>query len=209
MDGSVLVEPSPTALPQPAPLRVHRRCHRRGGGLALPRRPLLRLALPAEAAAERGRATPARGRAAGGGGAPGGHERGGAVRSVTARAYESLDLRFVEVDGTWQRPGRSASVPSRWTTSPTCAASATCSTAATGSVAYSGDTTPCAGPERAGPRRPMCWWWSATAGTRAGGAADGAHGRGLDPRAAGGAPRRPPGPHPPGRAGGPGVALRG
>ena len=45
MDASVLVEPSPTALPAPAALRIRGRRHRGRRRLALPCRPLLRMAV--------------------------------------------------------------------------------------------------------------------------------------------------------------------
>jgi ribonuclease BN (tRNA processing enzyme) len=88
----------------------------------------------------------------------------GAVSSVTAMAYANLDLRFVEVDGTWQRAGllRFRAVEVVHVPYLRCfgylfdrggddaagddaAGAGAAGARSRGIVAYSGDTTPCAG----------------------------------------------------------------
>jgi ribonuclease Z len=70
----------------------------------------------------------------------------GKVASVTARAYESLDLRFVEVDGTWQQAGplRFRAVEVDHVPYLRCFGYLF-DRGAGGVVGYSGDTTPCVG----------------------------------------------------------------
>jgi ribonuclease Z len=71
----------------------------------------------------------------------------GAVRSVTAMARARLDLRFVEVDGTWQRAGplRFRAIEVVHVPYLRCFGYLFDLGRETRAVAYSGDTTPCDG----------------------------------------------------------------
>ncbi len=107
LDGNVLVEPSPTALPH------LRRCGLSAAGprsrrdLPLSPRPHVRLAVPAA----RGGAAPARRRPFSVVGPPGVEAfladmmALGAVTDIVAAAHRQLDVRFIEVDGSWQEAG--------------------------------------------------------------------------------------------------------
>ena len=147
IDGSVLVEPSPTALP-----------HLRRCGFAVDAIEVVVVShfhadhcfgwpFLLQAAAEVGD-----GRTMHVVGPPGveAHlvdmNEVGEVRSVTAMAYESLDLRFVEVDGTWQEAGplRFRAVEVVHVPYLRCFGYLF-DRGAGGVVAYSGDTTPCDG----------------------------------------------------------------
>ena len=131
MDASVLVEPSPIALPHLRRCGFDRRRRRRDRGLALPCRPLLRLALPARGDG-RGRRRPhgARGGAAGDRGPPGpGCATPGGALGLRAGPHQprpALRRGRRHLAG-----GRRPAVPCRRgrSTSPTCAVSATSSSA--------------------------------------------------------------------------------
>ncbi len=148
MDGSVLVEPSPTALPN------LRRC-----GFAVEEIEVVVIShfhadhcfgwpFLLQAAAEIGG-----GRTVHVVGPPGveDHLRAmnevGKVPSITAMAYERLDLRFVEVDGTWQEAGplRFRAVEVVHVPYLRCFGYLFDRGPASDVVAYSGDTTPCDG----------------------------------------------------------------
>jgi len=146
MDGSVLVEPSPTALP-----------HLRRGGFALGAIEVVVIShfhadhcfgwpFLIQAAAE-----------AGGGrtlhvvGPPGTEAQlarlneAGAVGSVTEMAHAHLDLRFVEVDGDWQEVGPLRFRAVEVVHVPYLRCFGYLFDRGDQVVAYSGDTTPCAG----------------------------------------------------------------
>ncbi len=124
-------------------------------------------------------------------------------------AYESLDLRFVEVDGTWQEAGplrfRAVEVDAR----PLPALlRLPVRPRRRQVVAYSGDTTPCAGLSELAREADVlvveCNGRHAPPGVPP------AHMDEESIRALqAGPPRRPPGPDPPGRAGRPGLDCSG
>ena len=178
MDASVLVEPSPTALP-----------HLRRCGFTVDAIEVVVVShfhadhcfgwpFFLQAAAE-----PGGGRTLYVVGPPGieahleNMNEAGAVRSVTEMARTNLDLRFVEVDGTWQEAGplrfRAVEVDARALPAllrlPVRPGGQT--------IAYSGDTTPVRRAERAGPRRRRAGGGVQRAPCTAGGAAQ-PHGRG-------------------------------
>ena len=150
MDGSVLVEPAPTALPHLA------RCGFRVEDIEVVvvshfhadhcfGWPFLLLA-----AAEGGAA----GRTLHVVGPPGieahlaNMNQAGALRTVTALGYDNLDLRFVEVDGSWQEAGplRFRAVEVEHVPYLRCFGYLFDRGGQVGKVvAYSGDTTPCPG----------------------------------------------------------------
>ena len=147
MDGSVLVEPSPTALPN------LRRC-----GFAVEAIEVVVIShfhadhcfgwpflLQAAADVGGGRTVHVVG-PPGAGGPPDGDERGGRRAVRHRQAHERLDLRFVEVDGTWQQAGplRFRAVEVVHVPYLRCFGYLF-DRGAGGVVAYSGDTTPCAG----------------------------------------------------------------
>lgn len=146
LDTSVLVEPSPTALP-----------HLRRAGFAVAQIEVVVVShfhadhtfgwpFLLQAAAEGGG-----GRTVHVVGPPGieqylaGMNEAGAVRSVTEMAYANLDLRFIEVDGTWQEaPGlRFRAVEVEHV--PYLRCFGYLFDRGDRIVAYSGDTTPCVG----------------------------------------------------------------
>jgi ribonuclease Z len=146
MDGSVLVEPSPTALP-----------HLRRCGFAVEDVEVVVVShfhadhcfgwpFLLEAAAEAGD-----GRTVHVVGPPGVEQHLvamneiGAVRSVTAMAQERLDLRFVEVDGTWQKAGPLHFRAVEVVHVPYLRCFGYLFDRGSRTVAYSGDTTPCEG----------------------------------------------------------------
>ena len=212
MDASVLVEPSPTALP-----------HLRRCGFPVE---AIEVVVVSHFHADHCFGWPflLQAAAEGGGGrtlhvvGPPGieahlakHERGGGRGlgdgDMARAAWTCASSRST---GPGRRPGRCASGPSRSCTCPTCAASATCSTGASRvrirrSASRRRDTTPVRRADRAGPR-----------GRRPGGGVqraahparrpDLAHGRGVGPRPAGAPTPTCTCPHAPGRAGGHGVA---
>jgi ribonuclease Z len=146
MEGSVLVEPSPTALP-----------HLRRCGFAVDDIEVVVIShfhadhcfgwpFLLEAAAEIGD-----GRTIHVVGPPGVEEHlvtmneVGAVRSVTAMGRERLDLRYVEADGTWQEAGPLRFRAIEVDHVPYLACFGFLFDRGTRTVAYSGDTTPCDG----------------------------------------------------------------
>ena len=146
MDTSVLVEPSPTALP-----------HLRRCGFALDDIEVVVVShfhadhcfgwpFLIGAAAETGR-----GRTLHVVGPPGiqAHlaqlNEAGAVGSLTAMAYANLDLRFVEVDGSWQEAGPLRFRAVEVVHVPYLRCFGYLFDRGDRVVAYSGDTTPCAG----------------------------------------------------------------
>jgi ribonuclease Z len=146
MDASVLVEPSPTALP-----------HLRRCGFALDAIEVVVVShfhadhcfgwpFLIQSAAESGR-----GRTLYVVGPPGIEvhlaqlNEAGAVGSVTAMAYANLDLRFVEVDGNWQEAGPLRFRAVEVVHVPYLRCFGYLFDRGDQVVAYSGDTTPCAG----------------------------------------------------------------
>ncbi len=146
MDGSVLVEPSPTVLP-----------HLRRCGFAPEGVEVVVLShfhadhcfgwpFLLEAAAETGG-----GRTLHVVGPPGVESHlarlneAGAVDSVTAKGYANLDLRFVEADGDWQEAGPLRFRAVEVVHVPSLRCFGFLFDRGDRVVAYSGDTTPCAG----------------------------------------------------------------
>jgi ribonuclease BN (tRNA processing enzyme) len=146
MDGSVLVEPSPTALP-----------HLRRCGVAVEAIDVVVVShfhadhcfgwpFLLQAAAEIGG-----GRTMHVVGPPGieAHlermNEAGAVRNVTEMAHANLDLRFVEVDGAWQEAGPLRFRAVEVVHVPYLRCFGYLFDRAGGTVAYSGDTTHCEG----------------------------------------------------------------
>ena len=89
----------------------------------------------------------------------------GAVRSVTAMARARLDLRFVEVDGTWQEAGPLRFRAVEVVHVPYLRCFGYLFDRGGQTVAYSGDTTLCDGLNELA-REPTCSWWNATGATR-------------------------------------------
>ena len=114
----------------------------------------------------------------------------GAVRSVTERAHATLDLRFVEVDGSWQEAGPLRFRAVEVVHVPYLRCFGYLFDRGGRIVAYSGDTTPCDGLSELAREADVlvveCNGRHAPPGVPAD-----PHGRGLHPRAAGRAPGRP------------------
>ncbi len=131
----------------------------------------------------------------------------GKVPSVLEFAHAQLDLRFVEVDGSWQEAGPLRFRAVEVVHVPYLRCFGYLFSREDGVVAYSGDTTPCAGLSELARE-------SATLVVECNGRHSGAgrthqpHGRGIGAGPAGGPSGPPSRPHPPRRAGRPGLAPR-